>query len=156
MAYLKRAIQFVFLVFALTGLWFSFHRILAGQDYSLEIEKIIFEGKESNRIDLTEFKSGAWDEIVIWYPYSDIRGFKVDGIYLLFESGNFNADEGNNILLFIKDNKIKGHAVFSRRKVDFATSDLGPQRIARYKAVFKFNSTVDFSKVQFIEKNRVF
>lgn len=152
MAYLKRAIQFIILAVVLIGLWFSFHSVLAGQDYSLEIEKIILEGKDSNRIDLTQFKSGAWDEMVIWYPYSDIRNFKIDGVYLLFESSNINSDNGNNILLIIKDNQIKGHAIFSRRKVDFATFDLGTQRIVRDKAVFKFNSSVDFSKVQFFEK----
>ncbi len=152
MAYLKRAIQFIFLAVVLTGLWFSFHRVLTGQDYSLEIEKIILEGKDSNRIDLTQFKPGVWNEIAIWYPYSDVRDFKIDGVYLLFESSNINSDDGNNILLFIKDNQIKGHAVFSRRKVDFATFDLDAQRIVRDKAVFKFNSSVDFSKVQFLEK----
>lgn len=152
MAYLKRAIQFIFLAVVLAGLSFSFHRVLTGQDYSLEIEKIILEGKDSNRIDLTQFKPSAWDEIVIWYPYSDVRDFKIDGVYLLFESSNINSDDGNNILLFIKDNQIKGHAVFSRRKVDFATFDLGAQKIIRDKAVFKFNSSVDFSKVQFFEK----
>lgn len=152
MAYLKRAIQFFLLACVLGGIWISFHRVLTGQNDSSEIEKIILDSKESNRIDLTQFKPGEWDEFVIWYPYSDIRDFKIDGIYLLFESSNINADDGHNILLFIKNNQIKGHAVFNRKKVDFATFDLGTQRIVRNKAVFKFNSLVDFSKVQFLEK----
>lgn len=152
MAYLKRALLIFLLACFLGGLWLYFHRVLTGQNYSVEIEKIILDRKESNVIDLTQLKLGEWDEIVIWYPYSDVRDFKINGVYLLFESSSINSDDGNNILLFIKDNQIKGHAVFSRRKVDFATFDLGAQRIVRDKAVFKFNSSVDFSEVQFFEK----
>lgn len=151
MAYLKRIIIISLLVCAFGGSWFYTHRVLTGQNYSAEIEKIILDGKDSNKIDLTQFKLGAWDEIVIWYPYSDVRDFNIDGIYLLFQSSNINSDDGNNILLFIKDNQIKGHAIFSRKRADFATFDLGLQRIIRDKTVFKFNSAVNFSKVQFFE-----
>lgn len=152
MAYLKRAVQVILLAFLLAGAWFYFHRIFTGKDYSSEIERIISESKESNRIDLSQFKSGEWDEIVIWYPYSDIRDFKIDGIYLLFESSYINSDDGNNIFLFIKNNKIKGYAVFARRKVDFANFDLGHQRLVRDKAIFKFNGAVTFSKVELLGK----
>lgn len=153
MAYLKKALQSILLVFVLGGLWIYSHRVLSGQDYSSEIEKTILESKKSNRIDLTQFKPGEWDEMIVWYPYSDIRDFKIDGIYLFFESSNINSDDGKNVLLFIKNNTIKGHAVFSRKDADFTGLDLDAQRVLREKAVFKFNNLVEFPKVQFLEKN---
>ncbi len=152
MAYLKQAFLFFLLTCVVGGLWFYFHKVLTGQNYSAEIEKTILDSKASNLIDLTQFKTGDWDEIVIWYPYSDVRDFKIEGVYLLFDSSNINSDDTSNILLFIKNNKIKGYAVFNRKKLDFATFDLGIQRIVRNKAVFKFNNLVDFSKVQFLDK----
>ena len=152
MAYLKWIIQAILLVFILGGLWLSSHRVLGGQDYSKEIEKIIHESKKSNKIDLTQFKPGEWDQMIIWYPYSDIRDFKIDGIFLLFESSNINSDDRKNVLLFIKNNKIKFHAVFSRKDTDFTNLDIGIKRILREQAVFKLNGSVDFPKVRFLNE----
>lgn len=152
MAYLKQTLLIFLLTFIMTGFWFYSHKVLTGQNYSTEIEKIIVDGKSSNLIDLTQFKSGVWDEIAIWLPYSDIRNLKVDGIFLLFDSSYFNSNETSNILLFLKNNRIKGYANFDRKKVDFATSDFGSQRIVRNKAIFKFNNLYDFSKVEFLSK----
>lgn len=152
MAYLKKAFLILLLICVVGGFWFYSHKVLTGNNYSADIEKTILDSNASNLIDLTQFKTGEWDEIVIWYPYSDVRDFKIDGVYLLFDSSNINLNDTSNILLFIKNNKIKGYAVFNRKKVDFATFDLGIQRIIRNKAVFKFDNLVDFSKVQFLEK----
>lgn len=152
MAYLKKAFLILLLICVVGGLWFDSHKVLTGNNYSADIEKTILDSKASNLIDLTQFKTGEWDEIVIWYPYSDVRDFKIDGVYLLFDSSNINLNDTSNILLFIKNNKIKGYAVFDRKKVNFATFDLGIQRIIRNKSVFKFDNLVDFSKVQFLEK----
>lgn len=152
MAYLKRAFLIFLLTCFVSGLWFYFHKVLTGQNYSAEIEKIILNSTTSNLINLTQFKTDEWDEIAIWYPYSDIRDFKIEGVYLLFDSSHINSNDANNILLFIKNNKIKGYAVFNRKKVDFANFDLGIQRIVRNKAIFKFNHLVDFSKVEFLDK----
>jgi hypothetical protein len=150
MAYLKWAVLIILLVFVIGGVWLYSHRVFNGQDYSLEIEKIILESKNSNRIDLTQFKPGVWDEMVIWYPYSDVRDFKIDGICLMFESSNISSDDGNNVFLFIKNNKIKGYAVVKRKDVDFTSLDLGAQRIVREKATFLFDGSVEFPKVQFL------
>lgn len=152
MAYVKQVFLIFLLICVSISIWFYTHKVLTGNNYTAEIEKIVFNSKASNIIDLTQFKTDEWDEIAIWYPYSDIRDFKIDGVYLLFDSSHINSNDANNVLLFIKNNKIKGHAVFSRKKVDFANFDLGIQRIVRDKAVFKFNHLVDFSKVQFLNE----
>ena len=152
MVVIKRTLLYLLLIIVIRIFIFSNNEVLNGVNISIEIENLINNGKESNIIDLTQLKFNEWDQIIIWTPYSDIREFKLNKMYILFESKHINLSESKNILLFLKNNKIEGYAIFNRKLVDFTILNTQLNRIDRNHAVFKFDGRIDYSQAQFLNK----
>ncbi len=128
-------------------------RILIGTDFTRSILDLIQKSKTSGLMNLSNFEKDSWDELVIWSPYTHIDEYQIDGIYYAMGSAGDNVEDGQNILLFLKDNKMKGFAKFDRRFVDLANLKLKIKKINRNQAVFKITGHGEFPKVIWIGAN---
>ena len=147
MAYLKKTALFC-LVLSIALIFFSIfynRNILTGHNFSKKLETFISAGKEKGYLNIAEFEGDKWDEIIVWFPYESIKGYNIK--FPIFLNINVsNSDDSANTIIFLRNNRIIGWAVFDRAKVDFNYLQIGTNRIPKRKAQFSFGKEPQFTK----------
>lgn len=152
MAHLKKVILFFFILGStLISLSIFYNRdVLTGYNFSKQFETVTLAGKDKGFLDLTEFESNKWDEMIVWFPYSSLQEYNIS-LPLFLNKKVSNSDDGSNTILFLKNNRITGWASFERSKVDLNSLRVGTSRIPRVKAQFNFGKELNFTKIYLIK-----
>ena len=151
MAQLKKFALFIMVLAVVSAMLVFYYKRnpLSGEDYSVPVENIAKNLKEPKVLDLTDFQKGKWDELTIWPVYSEIEDVQVE-LPAFIDRHKVNLDEGSNMLIFLKENKIVGWARFPRRYADFHADF--KNRIRSQDAIFTLSKQEDFPVASPIRK----
>ncbi|WP_413584452.1 hypothetical protein [Bdellovibrio sp. HCB274] len=110
---------------------------------SYQIYEVVNE--KGRHFDLRQHNKLERDELVILKPYDSFCRHGIDGFEENQKDWPMSMDDGEQFVLFLKNNKIVHEWKPSRGRIDFSSSDI-PNRIKNENAVFDFEGNSSYVK----------